>query len=138
MSCSCRFCESIAKSSYATIMRRHASGKPAEETATVTTPEENEKTREEDAFSGPNVPLLTRLTEATGAQLNPQPGDLGKRTLAPRRRDFPLNALFIPIAMLALLGDAAVRCGRSLPRGIFTRARCPFRARASQFATDMI
>jgi Ca-activated chloride channel homolog len=92
-----------------TVVRRHGDGTVTEDTATAAVPQEEDDLQEEYRARGPDLALLTRLTEATGGTLNPRPGDLGHRRPGAQRKHYPLDRFLLPLAMLSFLGDVAIR-----------------------------
>ena len=56
-----------------------------------------------------NLPLLVQLTDATGGTLDPSAAELAERQPGMRRAAYPLDRLFLPLAMILFLADTAVR-----------------------------
>jgi Ca-activated chloride channel homolog len=92
-----------------TVVRRHSDGTVTEDTQTAVVPQDEDDPQEEYRTRGPDLALLTRLTEGTGGSLNPKPGDLGRRRPGARRKYYPLDRFLLPLAMLSFLGDIAIR-----------------------------
>jgi len=105
-----------------TVVRRHGNGSLSEDTQLASIPEKEDEPRDEHRFAGPNLALLTDLTEYTGGKLDPKPADVGHRTTGTRRHHYPLDFLLLPLAMVLFLADVAVRrvhgsTARGAPQG---------------------
>jgi uncharacterized membrane protein len=92
-----------------TIVKRTAAGAVSQHTELLTIPSTDQGAQDELQQTTPNLPLLTQLTTATGGTLNPQAGTLVERTPGSERVTYPLDWLFLPLAMLLFLADTAVR-----------------------------
>ncbi len=92
-----------------TIVQRNPLRDVSERTELITIPDADEEPQEEQQRSEPNMSLLTQLTQATGGKINPTARELVDRPQGSRLSFYPLDSLLIPLAMLAFLGDVAVR-----------------------------
>ena len=92
-----------------TILQRNPLRDVSERTELITIPDADEEPQEEQQRSEPNMSLLTQLTQATGGKINPTARELVDRPQGSRLSFYPLDGLLIPLAMLAFLGDVAVR-----------------------------
>jgi Ca-activated chloride channel homolog len=92
-----------------TIVKRAAGGAVSQHTEVLTIPSLDQGAQDELQQTTPNLALLTQLTAATGGTLNPQAGTLVERTPGSERVTYPLDWLFLPLAMLLFLADTAVR-----------------------------
>ena len=92
-----------------TIIKRTAGGAVSQHTELLTVPDADRSEQDELLHVGPNLALLTQLTEETGGKLNPPAGTLIERTPGTQRIAYPLDWLFLPLAMLLFLADTAVR-----------------------------
>jgi Mg-chelatase subunit ChlD len=92
-----------------TIVKRTASGAVSQHTEVLTIPSADEGAQDELLRTTPNLPLLSELTDATGGQLNAPASALAERVPGTRRALYPLDWLFLPLAMLLFLADTALR-----------------------------
>lgn len=92
-----------------TIVKRTAAGAVSEHTETLTTPRTDEAAQDELLHAGPNLSLLTQITAATGGTVNPPAATLTERAPGTRYATYPLDWLFLPLAMVLFLADTAVR-----------------------------
>lgn len=92
-----------------TVIKRTAGGAVSQHTELLTIPSADRTAQDELSHVGPNLALLTQLTDATGGKLNPPAGTVIERTPGTQRVAYPLDWLFLPLAMLLFLGDTAVR-----------------------------
>jgi Mg-chelatase subunit ChlD len=110
-----------------TIIKRTAAGAVSQHTELITVPRRDQASDAELAETTPNTALLTQLCDATGGALNPPARALTERTLGTAFASYPLDWLYLPLAMLLFLADTAIRKlyrgGPLLPR--LGRARTP-------------
>lgn len=92
-----------------TIVKRTAGGAVSQHTEMLTVPSRDQSEQDELIRTTPNLALLTHLTDATGGVLNPPAGSLIERTPGTQRSVYPLDWLFLPLAMLLFLADTALR-----------------------------
>ena len=92
-----------------TIVKRTLDGGVSQHTEMLTIPRTDEAAQDELLHTEPNLPLLVQLTDATGGTLNPPAATLAERAPGIRRADYPLDWLFLPLAMVFFLADTAVR-----------------------------
>jgi Mg-chelatase subunit ChlD len=92
-----------------TIIKRTVSGAVSQHSDVVTIPSTDQSAENEMLHTSPNLALLTQLTDATGGTLNAPAGTLIERTPGTERVAYPLDWLFLPLAMLLFLADTAVR-----------------------------
>jgi Mg-chelatase subunit ChlD len=92
-----------------TIIKRTASGAVSQHTDVLTVPSLDQSAQDELMRTAPNLSLLTDLTEATGGELNPSTRTLMQRTPGTQHAAYPLDWLFLPLAMLLFLADTAMR-----------------------------
>jgi hypothetical protein len=92
-----------------TLIRRATYGSVSQHTELLTIPSLDQHAQDDPPPTTPNLALLTQLTEATGGALNPPAGTLTERTPGTQRAAFPLDWLFLPLAMLLFLTDTALR-----------------------------
>jgi Mg-chelatase subunit ChlD len=92
-----------------TIVKRTAAGAVSQHSELLTIPNTDRTAQDELLHAGPNLALLSQLTEATGGELNPAAGTLIKREPGTAQVTYALDWLFLPLAMLLFLADTAVR-----------------------------
>ena len=86
-----------------------AGGAVSQHTELLTIPAADRTAQDELLHAGPNLALLTQIADATGGALNPPAATSIERTPGTQRVAYPLDWLFLPLAMLLFVGDTAVR-----------------------------
>ncbi len=74
----------------------------------IAIPSRSSSGREQRA-SGPNLDLLTRLAALSGGTVGPSPADLLRARAGVRRRAVPLDVILVPLALVLVLADVALR-----------------------------
>jgi Ca-activated chloride channel homolog len=92
-----------------TIMQRSGTQGVSQRTELVSIPDRDEEPQEEFAADEPNLPLLERLTRATGGAIGAPVRTVVGRTTGTQRVDYPLDWFLVPAAMLLFLTDVGLR-----------------------------
>jgi len=58
---------------------------------------------------GPNAALLERVAALTGGRVGPEPADVVAARAGVRRRALPLDGVLVPLALVLILADVALR-----------------------------
>jgi Mg-chelatase subunit ChlD len=92
-----------------TIVKRTAEGGVSQHNELLTIPRTDDAAQDELMHATPNLSLLVQLTDSTGGTLNPSAATLAERIPGTRRGVYPLDGLFLPLAMILFLADTALR-----------------------------
>lgn len=92
-----------------TLVSRHENQDVTQRTEMVPIPARDEEPQEEFQTTRPNTVLLEQLAEASGGAWNPTVRQIAARESGERLLTYPLERLLLPLAMLLLLCDIAVR-----------------------------